>query len=54
MTSINSYRHPSAFNQVIKLMFHFKIVIIIAIALLGTMYIAEANVVSSHSIKIKA
>ena len=54
MTSINCYRHPSSIQRCLRLMFHFKLVIVIAVALLGAMYIAEANAVSSHSIKIKS
>ena len=48
------YRHPSRVQHFIRFVFKFKLLMVIAVALLGAVYIAEANVVSSHGIKIRA
>lgn len=48
------YRHPSRIQHFLQRIYKFKLPMVIAVALLGAVYIAEANVVSSHGIKIRA
>lgn len=48
------YQHPSKIKRFIQLIYKFKLLMVVVVSLMGAAYIAQANVVSSHGIKIKS
>lgn len=47
------YQHPSKIKCFIQCIYKLKLLMIVVVSLMGAAYIAEANTVSSHGIKIK-